>query len=289
MKRLLIIVQLLLITKVLSAQVGINTENPDKSSALDIVAPDKGFLPPRVNLTSIKDITTIKEPATGLMIYEPDGFTETVNGQSVVHEQGIYTFDGTQWEHMRTDNDSDNGGSHGVGMVGVKINVQQSGYLILSGRQSYGLLMQNQGVSINPTYISGIWPPESSQVSDVITSGVGGNDAACLLENPVAGEADLFRMNFNYVLGNNPPTETRYFTINFVSVATGATIYSDEVVVPGNLNTGHVAPFHIFFPSLADSNSIGKGYRIEFGVDTAGSAGLPNNISVQLIDIVRIN
>ncbi len=90
-------------------------------------------------------------------------------------------------------------------------------------------------------------------------------------------------------MGNNPPAETRYFTVNIVSVATGSTVFSDEIIVPGLLNTGHVAPFDITFPTLTDTDSFGNGYRIVFGVDTAGSQGLPGNISVALIDIVRIN
>ncbi|SHG00701.1 hypothetical protein [Dysgonomonas macrotermitis] len=96
MKRIVVVVLFVASVRLLTAQiVGINTDNPDKSSALDINTTNKGFLPPRVNLTSITDVTTIEDPATGLMIYEPDGFTETVNGQSVVRPQGVYTYDGT--------------------------------------------------------------------------------------------------------------------------------------------------------------------------------------------------
>lgn len=288
MRQTVVVVLLSLATVPLSAQmVGINTDTPHKSSALDINTTNKGFLPPRVNLASLTDTTTIAGPAAGLMIYEPDGFTETVDGQPVTRKAGIYVFNGGQWERLTASGDG-SGATERHGLVGVKINVQQSGYITLSGYQSYGLLMQNQGVSINPVYVSGAWPPQSSQPSDVISGGAG-DDGARLLENPVQDEPDFYRINFNYRMGNNTPTDTRYFTVSFVSVASGATVYSSMIVVPGGLNTGHIVPFQVFFPSLADSVSIGNGYRLMFGVDTAGSDGLPGNIDVELVDIVRIN
>lgn len=289
MKRIVVVVLFVASVKLLTAQiVGINTDNPDKSSALDINTPNKGFLPPRVNLTSITDVTTIEDPATGLMIYEPDGFTETVNGQSVVRPQGVYTYDGTQWIHLVASNDQTS--SFGSSTIsGVKVAVNQSGYITLQGRQSYGLLMQNAGVTINPTYVTGVWTPPSDEPSDLITDGSGGDNGARLLNNQVIGGASIFRLDFNYMLGNNPPADTRYFTVDVVSVTTGATVYSERVVVPGGLNTGHVAPFEVSFLSLVSENSINTGYKVIFGVDTAGSNGLPGNVSVMFLSVVRVN
>ncbi len=200
MKRLSFIVSLLFITNIISAQVGIYTETPDKSSALDIASTDKGFLPPRVNLTSIKDTVTIKSPATGLIIYEPDGFTEMVDGEAVERRQGVYTFDGTQWIRLVASNtiqrDEDNAPLPGNSIVGVKLNINQSAFLELQGHQSYGLLMQNAGVTINPTYVTGTWPPQSSKPSDIITDGAGGDNGARILENPCIRKTQLFQNEF---------------------------------------------------------------------------------------------
>jgi hypothetical protein len=49
--------------------VGINTQQPDPSSALDIVGTDKGLLIPRVSLQSLTDNVTIPNPATALLVY----------------------------------------------------------------------------------------------------------------------------------------------------------------------------------------------------------------------------
>ncbi|WP_449397393.1 hypothetical protein [Chryseobacterium wanjuense] len=51
------------------AQVGMGTSNPDISSVLELSATNKGFLPPRIGLTSSTDAVTIPNPATGLIVY----------------------------------------------------------------------------------------------------------------------------------------------------------------------------------------------------------------------------
>ncbi|SHG00666.1 hypothetical protein SAMN05444362_113110 [Dysgonomonas macrotermitis] len=149
--------------------------------------------------------------------------------------------------------------------------------------------MQNAGVTINPTYATGVWVPPSSEPSDVITDDSGGDSGACLLNNQVLGSASIFRLDFNYMMGNNPPADTRYFTVNIVSVTSGATVYSAEVIIPGGLDTGHIAPFEVSFLSLVSESSINTGYKMIFGVDTAGSNGLPGNVSVMLMEVVRVN
>jgi hypothetical protein len=49
------------------AQTGIGTTTPDASAKLDVYSNNKGFLPPRVTLTSVTDAVTIPSPATGLL------------------------------------------------------------------------------------------------------------------------------------------------------------------------------------------------------------------------------
>lgn len=71
-------------TSIIKAQVGINTNTPDPSAALDIVSPanDKGLLVPRMLET---ERTAIASPATGLLLYQTDGVA------------GFYYFNGTDW------------------------------------------------------------------------------------------------------------------------------------------------------------------------------------------------
>lgn len=51
------------------SQIGIGTATPDSSSLLDLSSSNKGFLPPRVALTSTSDAVTITNPAKGLVVY----------------------------------------------------------------------------------------------------------------------------------------------------------------------------------------------------------------------------
>ncbi len=67
------------------AQVGINTNTPDSSSALDIESSTGGILIPRLTETQ-RD--AISSPATGLMIYQTDQTT------------GFYFFNGTAWTRI---------------------------------------------------------------------------------------------------------------------------------------------------------------------------------------------
>jgi hypothetical protein len=66
------LITLLLIVNVSMAQnVGINATGaaPNASAGLDVDFTNRGFLPPRVSLTSPTDAATIPSPATGLVVY----------------------------------------------------------------------------------------------------------------------------------------------------------------------------------------------------------------------------
>lgn len=82
----LFIVVLLLSVSSLFAQVGINADNtpPNNSAMLDVKSTNKGFLPPRMDLTQIG---LISSPAEGLLVYN------TTGKYFVYH-------DGTVWRKM---------------------------------------------------------------------------------------------------------------------------------------------------------------------------------------------
>ena len=76
---------LMFITAFSYAQVGINTNNPDGSSALDIESTTGGILIPRLTEIQRDAITT---PATGLMIYQTNQIS------------GFYFYDGASWTRI---------------------------------------------------------------------------------------------------------------------------------------------------------------------------------------------
>ena len=80
------------------AQVGIGTSNPDASAKLHVEATNKGFLPPRVSLTSTTDVTTIPTPAAGLLVYN----TATAGSSPNNVTPGYYYYTGTSWSRLST-------------------------------------------------------------------------------------------------------------------------------------------------------------------------------------------
>ena len=69
------------------AQIGINTQTPDPSSAFDITSSSGGILIPRLTNSQKNNISN---PATGLMIYQID------------LTPGFYFYNGTSWEQLIT-------------------------------------------------------------------------------------------------------------------------------------------------------------------------------------------
>jgi hypothetical protein len=82
------------ITLQINAQTGIGTNTPDASAKLDISSTNKGFLPPRLTLTSSTDNTTIPNPAIGLLVYN------TGNNAGLV--AGYYYWNGSSWATIAT-------------------------------------------------------------------------------------------------------------------------------------------------------------------------------------------
>ena len=83
--RKITLITLMLFTALSYAQVGINTNTPDASSALEIASTTGGILIPRLTETQRDAIAT---PATGLMIYQTDQTT------------GFYFFNGIAWTRI---------------------------------------------------------------------------------------------------------------------------------------------------------------------------------------------
>jgi len=78
------------------AQVSINTtgNNPAASAMLEVASSNKGFLPPRISLVSVSDVTTIPSPATGLLVFNTNA---SITGGSGA---GYYFFNGSKWVRL---------------------------------------------------------------------------------------------------------------------------------------------------------------------------------------------
>ena len=98
-KQFLLIIGLLFSIQVMS-QTGIGTTTPHASAKLDVTSTNKGFLPPRVTLTSVTDATTIPSPAEGLLVY---------NLGSSGLQAGYYYWNNANWATIATASSAGNG------------------------------------------------------------------------------------------------------------------------------------------------------------------------------------
>ena len=80
-------------------QVGIGTASPYPSAVVDLNASNKGLLLPRVALTSTSDITTVPNPAKGLLVYATQN---SGTGITAIQRDTLYRFDGTRWKAFTT-------------------------------------------------------------------------------------------------------------------------------------------------------------------------------------------
>nr|WP_314866985.1 hypothetical protein [uncultured Flavobacterium sp.] len=104
------------------AQTGIGTTTPNASAKLDVYATNKGFLPPRVTLTSATDATTIASPAEGLLVY---------NLGSVGLQAGYYYWNGASWATIATATSAGNGVT-----ASDLVKLYQEAYSTTSGKAS---------------------------------------------------------------------------------------------------------------------------------------------------------
>jgi lysophospholipase L1-like esterase len=76
-------------------QVSINNDNslPDSSAMLDVKSTNKGFLPPRVALSSVNSANPIPSPAVGLVIFNTANSGNPPNNVTI----GYYYWNGARW------------------------------------------------------------------------------------------------------------------------------------------------------------------------------------------------
>ncbi|NML70818.1 hypothetical protein HHL23_13580 [Chryseobacterium sp. RP-3-3] len=100
------LIAILAINLCYAQNVGINTSTPDPSAILELnadppegslITGKKGFLPPRVGLSGINDITTIPNPANGVLVFNT--VTQGVDPNQVF-ANNFYYWNGTNWEGL---------------------------------------------------------------------------------------------------------------------------------------------------------------------------------------------
>lgn len=90
----------LFLSSYMFSQVGINTSTIDPSAILQINSTNKGLILPQVALQSSTDVTTIPNPARGLIVFNTKESNLLNNN---VYKDLLYTFDGNKWQTLMSD------------------------------------------------------------------------------------------------------------------------------------------------------------------------------------------
>ena len=271
------------------AQTGIGTISPDASAKLDVSSTNKGFLPPRVSLTSVTDNTTIPSPATGLFVY--------CKGDAGL-AAGYYYWNGNAWATIATAGGSGSFASsfmrgsriatQSIAVNGVVVfsNIDNSSGGDISLNTSTGKITLAPGNTYRlraavPNFSSGqrpafIWYNETTSANvgsatfaynpgDAATLGAFGAPAELII-TPTVSTVVSFRLlsslsSGNVTLGGNGDFST-----------TGSYPWFDIEVISGNAPvTGQSVDYGIARYTGADVAGLAAGALVSFDATAAGN------------------
>jgi hypothetical protein len=298
----------LFVSMYLNAQTGIGTTTPNASAKLDVYSTDKGFLPPRVILTSASSASPITLPAEGLLVY---------NLGSVGLQAGYYYWNGASWATIATASSAGNGvtssdlvklygeaWSNATGKIGntngYTFTVPVSGrYLFDFSSTTYGSTSftinfyvrqgaTNIGSDGQVSTNNGVRVEYNGKVEVNLQSGVTYN-VYVTSTNLNRGSEDYDRVYYKQVAGNLPVTGQ---TVDYISVGsinlTGVGGSQDLIFstnfggnIPYNSTTGvftlSANKTYLFQAQIRVNTASANGNYIEYGfVDAISNALLVN-------------
>jgi hypothetical protein len=127
------------------AQTGIGTNTPHTSAKLEVNSTNKGFLPPRVTLTSVTDAATISSPATGLLVY---------NVGSAGLQAGYYYWNGSSWSTIATAASPDQSVDYIQASLSANQSLSSAGNISFNVSSGAGITLNSGGFNLiaNKTY-----------------------------------------------------------------------------------------------------------------------------------------
>ena len=145
MKKLILLFFVIISLSELNAQTGIGTTTPHASAKLEVNATNKGFLPPRVTLTSVTDAATIPSPATGLLVY---------NVGSAGLQAGYYYWNGSSWSTIATVASPDQSVDYIQASLSANQSLSSAGNISFNLSSGAGIVLNSGGFNLiaNKTY-----------------------------------------------------------------------------------------------------------------------------------------
>ena len=127
--KILLVTLLMLLFKFAMSQVGVNIFNPDQSAELDLYSDSKGFLMPRLNLSSdLYSSSPVSSPIEGLLIFN----------SGINQLEGFYYWTGSYWSLLKTET--------GNTISGPSFSTDNA---VVRFHGTSGKIIQNSGVILN--------------------------------------------------------------------------------------------------------------------------------------------
>ena len=175
------------------AQMGVNSDNslPDASAGLDVKFPNKGFLPPRVALTSMNSALPVATPAVGLLVYNT--VTSGTAPNNVL--PGYHCWSGTKWIPVVAPQGANVGDMqywNGTQWVGVPIGSNGQVLTISNGLPAW----KNQcGIPITINHIVGLVAPVSKTVTYGTVPAIPGEPSKCWMKSNLGADHQAYAVN----------------------------------------------------------------------------------------------
>ena len=274
-KNIRITIVVLFVTAMGFAQVGIGTTSPDASSALDVIATNKGFLMPR--LTTAQR-TAISSPATGLQVYDTD--TDT-----------FWYYNGATWTENSGGGKFVDGASSDIayydGRVGIGINTFSQAHKLFVQSTKTGENESHTAARINANYNgTGTSTTTYGLAAFAVNSGTGTVDFAIGTQGIV--ENKDISGTLNYGFGSWPQV------YNYGTMDIGAGVYS-TVYNYGTMNEAEAFASTIYNSAgeslnksylsyLVTTNDgvLNEGYGVRLGY--LGSGTITNSYAIYIED-----
>ena len=226
-----------------SAQIGINNENPDASAALDITSTTGGLLPPRMT-NAQRD--AISAPATGLMVYVTD-----LNGGSIM------IYNGTNWSVLSTTSTLPDAPIIGTATAGVA----QASIAFTAPTSNGGSTITSYTATSNPGSISGSLSQSGS--GNITVTGLTNNTAYTFTVTATnQNGTSVASASSNSVTPTAPPEVGDFYQggVVFYIYQSGDTGYVENethglIVSVSHVSTATWGPI----ADVATSNAIGTG------------------------------
>jgi hypothetical protein len=283
----------------LNAQTGIGTTTPNVSAKLDVYSDNKGFLPPRVTLTSASDNSTIASPAEGLLVY---------NKGSVGLQAGYYYWNGANWATIATATSAGNGvtatdmvklyqetysttAGKASSSSGYSFTVPVSGRYEFNfnctGWNSNGSLVKltfniREGTNVigtdyHQSASSNAWVEYEGRFEVNLIAGVTYNAQVVTTTGSRSAGYDWDKIMYKMVAGNLPITGQ---TVDYVSVSrTGSdqTVNTNSTIVFNTINGGNI-PYNT--SNGLFSLTAGKTYKLIGGVSLSNGNTVAKEVNI---------